>query len=148
MDLNEQIRKLITECPYKMKTVGAYPSFLIDPCILPLEETKKVPITGYGRYRKVSLNSLQLLPHGHYARLIIAYLTTRVLSRPDLPCLEVATSVSHLFKVVTGQTISGGTYTNFLKNLERVLETTFTVEPTKISKKSTEKEVYSQTLTI
>lgn len=132
--LSQQIQKLINESPYDAGTVGSYPSFLIDPCILPLKDLQQCKAEGYGKYRSITLNSARPLPHGHYARLIIAHLTTEICKRPERPSLVVASSVSDFFKQVTGQSkISMGTYNNFLLSLKRTFDTTFTVTPTKKS---------------
>lgn len=136
MSLKDKTTEIVTTCPYKVGAVGSYPAFLIDPCVLPLKETRLTEVTGYGKYSTVILKSIRPLPHGHYARLIIAYLTTELLRRPERPSHVIANSVSDLFKKVTGQEeISGGTYANFMIALERVFDISFTIEPTK---KSTE----------
>lgn len=135
MSTANQIEEIIKYCPYEMKTVGFYPAFLIDPCILPLKETELSEVKSFGKYATVILKSSKPLPHGHYARLIIAYLTTEIVRRPELPSHVIANSVSDLFKQVTGQKeISGGTYANFMLALERVFDITFTIEPTEKSK--------------
>lgn len=135
MLLSKEIQTIIEKCPHTEKTVGFYPSFLIDPCIVPLEVSKSSKKEEYGRYHTVILTSASSLPHGHYARLIIAYLTTQIVRNPERPSYIIAHSVSDLFKQVTGQPqISGGTYANFLTTLERTFDTTFTVIPTKRSR--------------
>lgn len=128
-------KEIITNCPIEERTFGSYPAFLIDPCILPLKKLEQSTIKGFGKYKTVMLSSPQILPHGHYARLIIAHLTTQVSRRPELPSYVIAKSVSELFQQITGQdSISGGTYANFLLSLERVFDTIFTVVPTNKSK--------------
>lgn len=135
MSTDNQIEEIIKYCPYEMKTVGFYPAFLIDPCVLPLKETELSEAKSFGKYATVILKSSKPLPHGHYARLIIAYLTTEIARRSELPSHVIANSVSDLFKQVTGQKeISGGTYANFMLALERVFDITFTIEPTGKSK--------------
>jgi len=135
MTFEIQRKDIIDKCPYKERSVGYYPAFLIDPCILPLENLSACKAEGYGKYQTIMLSSPQPLPHGHYARLIIAYLTTQICRRPELPSHTIAHSVSELFKIVTGQNqISGGTYAHFLNALERVFDTTFEVVSTNKSK--------------
>lgn len=135
MYLSKEIQQIIKSCPYKEKTIGFYPSFLIDPCIIPLEASKSPKKEAYSRYHTVVLTSASSLPHGHYARLIIAYLTTEIVRSPARRSYIIAHSVSDLFKQITGQQqISGGTCTNFLNALERTFSTTFTVIPTKNSR--------------
>lgn len=127
--------EIITKRPIEERIIGSYPSFLIDPCILPLKNHEACIVKGFGKYKTVMLSSPKILPHGHYARLIIAHLTTQITRRPELPSYIIASSVSDLFQQITGQnSISGGTYANFLRSLERVFDTTFTVVPTNKSK--------------
>ena len=138
MALSHNNIEIITKCPIEERTIGLYPAFLIDPCILPLKKLEKCNVEGFGKYKAVMLSSPQILPHGHYARLIIAHLTTQVSRRPELPSYVIAKSVSDLFKQITGQDcISGGTYANFLLSLERVFDTTFTVVSTNNSEDKT-----------
>ena len=135
MALSHNSIEIITKCPIEERTIGSYPAFLIDPCILPLKKLEICTVEGFGKYKTVMLSSPQILPHGHYARLIIAHLTTQISRRPELPSYVIAKSVSDLSQQVTGQdSISGGTYANFLLSLERVFDTTFTVVPTNKSK--------------
>ena len=135
MALSHNSIEIITKCPIEERTIGSYPAFLIDTCILPLKKLEICTVEGFGKYKTVMLSSPQILPHGHYARLIIAHLTTQISRRPELPCYVIAKSVSDLSQQVTGQdSISGGTYANFLLSLERVFDTTFTVVPTNKSK--------------
>ncbi len=135
MALSHNNIDIIKKCPIEERTIGSYPAFLIDPCILPLKKLEICTVEGFGKYKTVTLSSPQILPHGHYARLIIAHLTTQISRRPELPSYVIAKSVSDLFQQITGQdSISGGTYANFLTSLERVFDTTFTVVPTNKSK--------------
>jgi hypothetical protein len=87
-------KEISTNCPIEERTFGSYPAFLIDPCILPLKKLEQSTIKGFGKYKTVMLSSPQILPHGHYARLIIAHLTTQVSRRPELPSYVIAKSVS------------------------------------------------------
>ncbi|WP_166421787.1 replication protein RepA [Pseudoalteromonas sp. Z1A8] len=138
MALSHNNIEIITKCPIEERTIGLYPAFLIDPCILPLKKLEKCNVEGFGKYKTVMLSSPQILPYGHYARLIIAHLTTQIRRRPELPSYVIAKSVSDLFQQITGQDcISGGTYANFLLSLERVFDTTFTVVSTNNSEDKT-----------
>ena len=138
MALSHNNIEIITKCPIEERTIGLYPAFLIDPCILPLKKLEQSTVKGFGKYKTVMLSSPQILPHGHYARLIIAHLTTQISRRPELPSYVIAKSVSDLFQQITGQDcISGGTYANFLLSLERVFDTTFTVVSTNNSEDKT-----------
>lgn len=138
MALSHSNIEIITKCPVEERTIGSYPAFLIDPCILPLKKLEQSTVKGFGKYKTVMLSSPQILPHGHYARLIIAYLTTQIIRRPELPSYVIAKSVSDLFQQITGQdSISGGTYANFLLSLERVFDTTFAVVSTNNSEDKT-----------
>lgn len=135
MSLSKKIQQITLRSPSEEGTIGYYPSFLIDPCIIPLQEFNESKIEAYGRYQNVILTSSSRLPYGHYARLIIAHLTTQIIRYPERPSYVIAHSVSDLFKQVTGQEkISGGTYNNFLTSFERVFDTTFTLIPTEKSK--------------
>ncbi|WP_345863029.1 replication protein RepA [Shewanella algae] len=127
----EQIKSFIREKPEMSKSVGFYPAFLIDPCCLPLESTDKDEEEVFGNYQHVTIKSAKSLPHGHYARLIIAYLTTEIIKRPELPSYIIGNSASDLFKRVTGQSkVSGGTFYNFMECFQRVLGIEFIIKPT------------------
>jgi len=131
MALSYKLEEIIRKNPYEEQAIGLYPAFLIDPCTLPLKELGASKAEGFGKYNTVTLSNPQTLPYGHYSRLIIAYLTTQIIKRPERPSYIIANSVRDLFQQVTGQNnISGGTSSNLLNALERVIYTTFKVTPT------------------
>ena len=102
--------------------VVMYPTDFTDPCILPLEPTTQKEITYSNQFSQVTLYSPEGLPHGHYARLLIAFLTTIVRNqRPGE--VKVARSISDLFSACTGKRMGGDNQ----KAFELVLEKVFTL---------------------
>lgn len=79
-------------------------------------------IFANGTFSQVNIYSPDGLPHGYYARLLIAILTTQVRQNT---CNEfrIAKSISALYKRCTGRNMGGGNQAIF----ESVLEKIFTL---------------------
>lgn len=116
------VERIESTSAHKDNSVVMYPKIFTDPFLLPLQSTNVKEKLSNGTFSQVIIYSPDGLPHGYYARLLIAILTTQV-RKNTYNEFRLAKSISALYKRCTGRNMGGGNQAIF----ESVLEKIFTL---------------------
>ncbi len=128
------LNEIKSKTALEARKLKLYPDHLIDPVVLPINNTTKVSIYSEHRFNMNMIICNQGLPYGIYARLIIAYFTHferfKYIEGKTFD-YRVANSTSELFTKITGGKITTETQTTFLEQLEKINTCYFSNKKTK-----------------
>ena len=120
--------KIKTKTALKAKTLKLYPDTLIDPFILPINETSKTYSCCEHKFNMNIIVCPMGLPFGIYARLIISHfshLEKFKYHKENIFEFRVARSTRELFKKITGGNITTDMQKVFEEQLAKVNNTYF-----------------------